>query len=116
MPEFDPTRCAQCSNDLRADYLVVDQGTLSWCLCSWKCLGEFAQAPDTRKAADTAHGKLYRAWVRGPIRWYVYRTAGGALLRKVTEFLVPFQSLSGALSAAKAEAGANATEIPTRIR
>ena len=116
MAQFDPTQCAHCSGDLRADYLVVDQGTLSWCLCSWKCLSEFARTPDIKKAADTAHGKLYRAWVRGRIRWYVHRTASGALLRKVTEFLVPFQTLSGAISAAKAEAGPNATEIPTRVR
>jgi hypothetical protein len=36
-------------------------------------------------------------------------------VRKVTEYLIPFKSLAGAVSSAKAEAGPNATEIPTHV-
>ena len=113
MEENDPSQCSSCGNPLQADYIVVDQGHLSWCLCSWKCVQRFAANPSTERAARTARGKLHKAWVSGQVRWYVYRTSGGGLVRKVREYLIPFKSLAGAVSSAKSEAGPNATEIPT---
>ena len=111
---FDPTRCANCASPLRPDWLIIDRGTLSWYLCGWDCVREFAEHPDTRKAIDTAQGTLHRAWSRGPIRWQVYRTPSGGLLRKVTEYLIPFRSLAGAVAAAKFDEGTTATEIRTQ--
>jgi len=115
MAAFDPSHCAGCGDSLCADYLVIDQGHLTWCLCSWKCIQRFAGNPTAAQAAKTARGTLHRAWVSGPIRWYVYRTGSGGLVRKITEYLIPFKSLAGAVTAAKAEAGPNATEIPTHV-
>lgn len=113
MEEFDPTGCANCAGPLRADYIVIDQGQVSWNLCGWECAHEFTRNPGTKRAADTATGLLHRAWSSGSIRWYVYRTGSGGLVRKVTEHLIPFKSLAGAVAAAKAEAGPKAKQIPT---
>jgi hypothetical protein len=113
MEHLSPTSCAQCSRPLPADYLVVDQGISAWFLCGWNCVHEFSKDPHTGKAIQTAHGPLHKAWVAGARRWYVYRAAKGAVVRKITEHLVPFRTLAGAVTAAKAEAGPGATEIAT---
>ena len=113
MAVFDPTHCASCGSSLRADYFVIDQGHLSWFLCSWNCIQRFAEDPCTERAAQRSVGELHKVWVSGSRRWYVHRTERGGLVRKVTEYLIPFKSLAGAVSAAKAEAGPEATEIPT---
>ena len=115
MAATDPSLCASCGEPLRADYLVIDQGHLSWCLCGWKCVREFAEHPSAEHATRTARGSPHKVWVSGPTRWYVHRTESGGLVRKVNEYLIPFKSLAGAVSAAKAEAGPDATEIPTHL-